>query len=78
MDKSSCPDCDRHNSWRMDNACKSACAVPVDCCLDNMQKIEGVSDFCHIWNCQVYAFLKYITFKSNERPFPFAKLAESD
>jgi sorbitol-specific phosphotransferase system component IIC len=42
------------------------------------KRIEGVSDFCHIWNCQVYDFLKYITFKSNKRPFPFTKLAESD
>jgi len=42
------------------------------------KRIEGLSEFCHIWNCQVYTFLKYLTFATNERPFPFNDLAKVD
>jgi hypothetical protein len=30
--------------------------------------------FCEYWNTQIYKFIRYLTFVSNERPFPFTKL----
>ncbi len=33
-----------------------------------------IADFCEIWNTQMYIFLRYMTFVSNERPFPFKKM----
>ena len=39
---------------------------------------KGLAEFCHIWNCQVYIFLKYMTFASNKRPFPFESLGKVD
>ena len=32
---------------------------------------KGLAEFCEIWNTQTYVFLRYITFVSNKRPFPF-------
>jgi len=32
---------------------------------------------CEMWNTQVYVFLRYITFMSNQRPFPFVKLSKN-
>ena len=32
---------------------------------------------CEIWNTQTYVFLRYLTFVSNERPFPFSSLTEN-
>jgi len=42
------------------------------------KRIKDLSEFCHLWNCQVYVFLKYMTFVTNKRPFPFGKLAKVD
>ncbi len=42
------------------------------------KRIKELARFCHIWNCQIYAFLKYMTFATNKRPFPFARLAKVD
>ncbi|MFH1440058.1 MAG: DUF4389 domain-containing protein [Candidatus Woesearchaeota archaeon] len=42
------------------------------------KRVKWLAHFCHIWNCQVYTFLKYITFATNKRPFPFEKLALVD
>ncbi|MFH1972073.1 MAG: DUF4389 domain-containing protein [archaeon] len=39
---------------------------------------RGLSDFAHLWNQQVYIFLKYITFASNKRPFPFESFGKVD
>ena len=33
-----------------------------------------IAEFCEYWNTTLYKFVKYITFVSNERPFPFTKL----
>ena len=41
------------------------------------KRLKGLADFCEIWNTQVYIFLRYITFVSNERPFPFESLAKN-
>ncbi len=38
---------------------------------------KEIAEFCEIWNTQMYIFLKYITFVSNERPFPFQKMPKS-
>ncbi len=38
------------------------------------ERNKGMADFCEIWNTQVYIFLRYMTFVTNERPFPFEKL----
>lgn len=38
---------------------------------------KGVADFCEIWNTQMYVFLKYMTFVTNQRPFPFEGLTKN-
>lgn len=38
---------------------------------------KELAQFSEIWNTQVYVFLRYITFVSNERPFPFVSLSKS-
>jgi hypothetical protein len=30
--------------------------------------------FCEYWNTEAYKFLKYTSFVSNKRPFPFSKI----
>lgn len=35
---------------------------------------KGLAEFCEIWNSQMYIFLRYMTFVSNKRPFPFSEL----
>ena len=42
------------------------------------KRIKELAEFCHIWNCQVYVYLKYVTFATNKRPFPFENLAAVD
>jgi len=37
---------------------------------------RGLAVFCEYWNTEVYKFLKYITFVTNSRPFPFSKLGK--
>ena len=41
------------------------------------KRSKEIADFCEIWNTQSYVFLKYMTFVSNKRPFPFDKMAKS-
>jgi len=36
---------------------------------------KSIANFCEIWNTQAYIFVRYVTFVSNERPFPFGSLA---
>lgn len=38
---------------------------------------RGIAKFSEIWNTQVYVFLRYMTFVTNERPFPFSDLEPS-
>lgn len=38
------------------------------------KKNGDIADFCEYWNSQIYLFSRYITFESEERPFPFNKL----
>lgn len=38
---------------------------------------KGIAEFSEIWNTQFYVFSKYITFVTNERPFPFNSLSKN-
>jgi sorbitol-specific phosphotransferase system component IIC len=38
---------------------------------------KDLANFCEMWNTQVYIFLRYMTFVSNKRPFPFSPLEKS-
>lgn len=38
---------------------------------------KGIAEFSEIWNSQIYVFLRYMTFVSNKRPFPFSALEPS-
>ena len=38
---------------------------------------KGIAEFCEVWNTQVYIFIRYMTFVSNKRPFPFRSLEEN-
>jgi len=38
---------------------------------------KGIAEFSEIWNTQIYIFLRYMTFVSNKRPFPFMPLEKS-
>jgi len=35
------------------------------------------AELCEIWNTQTYVFLRYMTFVTNERPFPFKNLTKN-
>jgi hypothetical protein len=37
----------------------------------------GLAEFSEIWNTQKYTYLRYLTFVTNERPFPFKSLAKN-
>jgi len=38
---------------------------------------KGLAEFSEIWNTQIYIFLRYMTFVTNERPFPFEELKKN-
>ena len=40
-------------------------------------RMRDLAEFSEIWNTQVYVFLRYITFVSNQRPMPFNKLTKN-
>ena len=35
---------------------------------------KGLADFCEYWNSEMYRFLRYMTFATNVRPFPFSEM----
>ncbi|MFC1686191.1 DUF4389 domain-containing protein [Nanoarchaeota archaeon] len=35
---------------------------------------KNMADLCEYWNTEFYKFMRYLTFVSNERPFPFTKV----
>lgn len=41
------------------------------------ERNKDIAEFCEIWNTQVYVFLRYVTFVSNTRPFPFGALKKN-
>ena len=38
---------------------------------------KDLAEFCEIFNTQFYVFIRYISFVSNSRPFPFSKLTKN-
>jgi len=38
---------------------------------------QGLAEFSEIWNTQLYIFLRYMTFVTNKRPFPFEGLTKN-
>jgi sorbitol-specific phosphotransferase system component IIC len=41
------------------------------------ERMKELAEFCEIWNTQIYKFLHYMTFNTNERVFPFAPLGKN-
>ena len=35
---------------------------------------KDMAEFCEYWNTEYYRFYRYLTFVSNERPFPFTPM----
>jgi sorbitol-specific phosphotransferase system component IIC len=35
---------------------------------------KEIARLCEIWNSEAYRFMRYLTFVTNERPFPFTSL----
>ncbi len=35
---------------------------------------KEIAEFCEYWNTEVYKYVRYITFVTNNRPFPFNKM----
>ena len=38
---------------------------------------KEIARMCEIWNTQIYIYIRYLTFVTNERPFPFKNLTKS-
>jgi len=38
------------------------------------QRLKELAEFSEYWNTEVYKFFRYMTFVSNQRPFPFSSL----
>lgn len=41
------------------------------------KRSRKIADFCNLWITQAYRFLRYMTFTTNERPFPFSDLEDA-
>ena len=41
------------------------------------KRLKELAQMSEIWNTQIYIFLRYLTFVTNERPFPFRSLTKS-
>ena len=35
---------------------------------------RDIADLCEYWNTEAYKFVRYMTFVSNKRPFPFSNV----
>lgn len=35
---------------------------------------RNLANFCEYWNTEMYKFLRYLTFVTNKRPFPFTNV----
>ena len=40
------------------------------------KRSKGIAEFCNLWVAQAYLFLRYATFTTNSRPFPFSGLGK--
>ncbi|MAG01828.1 hypothetical protein CMI42_00675 [Candidatus Pacearchaeota archaeon] len=38
------------------------------------ERNKGLAEFSETWNTQMYIYLRYMTFVTNQRPFPFDNL----
>jgi sorbitol-specific phosphotransferase system component IIC len=38
------------------------------------KRSKGIAEFCEYWNTESYKFMKYLTFVTNKRPFPFSSM----
>lgn len=41
------------------------------------KRIKELAQLSEIWNTQMYVFLRYMSFVSNERPMPLRKMTKS-
>lgn len=41
------------------------------------KRLREIADFSEIWATNIYYFVRYVSFISNERPFPFKELKKS-
>jgi len=35
---------------------------------------KDMANLCEYWNTEIYKYIRYLTFVSNERPFPFSNV----
>jgi hypothetical protein len=35
---------------------------------------KEMANFCEYWNSEAYRYMRYLTFETNERPFPFTSM----
>lgn len=40
------------------------------------KRSKSIAEFCNLWATQAYRFLRYMTFTTNSRPFPFSDLGK--
>ncbi|MBI2657156.1 DUF4389 domain-containing protein [Candidatus Woesearchaeota archaeon] len=38
------------------------------------KRSRGIAEFCNTWTTQAYRFIRYMTFTTNSRPFPFSDM----
>jgi len=38
------------------------------------KRSKDLANFCEYWNTETYRFIRYLTFETNVRPFPFTSL----
>ncbi len=38
------------------------------------KRSKSIAEFCNLWTTQVYRYIRYMTFATNSRPFPFSEL----
>jgi len=41
------------------------------------KRMKELAEMSETWNTQIYIFLRYMTFVTNQRPFPFESLAKN-
>ena len=61
--------------WKM--AVQIVAILNLFIALFTRQRNKDLAEFCEIWNTQMYDFLRYMTFVSNKRPFPFNSLEKN-
>ena len=37
---------------------------------------RDLAEFCNSWNTQIYRYIRYMTFATNTRPFPFSEMGK--